>query len=77
LSGSPKKASGFAGGPYCNGFQEILSFMKLLFAIGGGSEEGRPGMKNHQPRLRVVAWVLLNYRILLVRLVFPRANWSC
>jgi hypothetical protein len=51
--------------------------MKLLFAIGGGSEEGRPGMKNHQPRLRVVAWVLLNYRILLVRLVFPRANWSC
>jgi len=33
-------------------------------------------MKNHQPRVRVVAWVLLNCKIRFVRLEFPRAHWS-
>jgi hypothetical protein len=32
-------------------------------------------MKNHQPRLRVVAWVVLHQK-LLIRLRFPRAGWD-
>jgi hypothetical protein len=33
-------------------------------------------MKNHQPHVRVVAWVLLKSKIRFVRLSFPRAHWS-
>jgi hypothetical protein len=35
-----------------------------------------PEMKNHQPHLRVVAWVLHNCEFLSVRPLFPRTHWS-
>jgi len=64
----------------------VLSFINLLCAIGGGGSARagkqdqvsniRPETKNHQPRLRVVAWVLLNDKTLFVRLLFPRACWT-
>jgi len=33
-------------------------------------------IENHQPRLRVVAWVLLCNKFGSIRLLFPRAHWS-